>query len=320
MTWADKPIGIYVSDAAAKVDFKRLVDEGLKFAVISIGTGLTKDDMYAQFVDEAYDANIPILLLYTPYPEIYNVSADKVISDQFAFVKTLLVNKAFEGIVINCERSWRGEETGHQATDTNISNTFGDLANKLKVYTGKKVIIRTNDNFVKTFSPAMSNWVGNFNMLLADWRVRYKIIGTNYYVPYSSGSKIKIETLGAIPNPDEVVPDTAVALGSTALAPMIPGANTPLLMWEFTGMKYIHPAVIGPDTNPIPANFILGSLQTDSLYSQLEFVPRVVIPTDDDDNGDDPAPQDPVITGNETLDRLSLSIDAFCSTWLNWKK
>lgn len=333
MAWRDNPLGIVI-DGTQRVDLAKLKAEGLAFVVIDAAVGPDKKNPeLSKQVQDAYDARLPVLLMFTPYPDMEQHTNDGNVAAHLPSAQGITVNRKHHAYVVSAERNWTGTDyeefkAGTRkydairwSTDFNISETNKKLVMSMITFYQKQakttpVLVRTNDGFVQGSAPALSAWVGNYPFYLADWRYRIKKTNpdgstVNEYVVYTT-VRTPVENLAAL---REQMPPVE------GRNPLVPGNETPLKFWEFSGGRFVHPAVKDAAGNVVTAKWVLFNGSVEDLHAFLNYVPQGT-PTDPPPGGgdpNDPTPEDPKPVPSNFVKRLEVAITAAAEAWLSFK-
>ena len=335
MAWRDNPLGIVI-DGTQRVDLAKLKAEGLEFVVIDAAVGpYNKNPELSRQIQAAYDAKLPVLMMFTPYPDMEQHTPDGNVAAHMPLAKGITVNHLHHAYVVSVERNWTGTDyeeykAGRRkyadirwSTATNISDVAKKIIMSMITFYQQQskttpVLVRTNDGFVQGSSPQLSAWVGNYPFYLADWRYRIKKTNpdgstVNEYVVYTA-VKTPVETLAALR--DHLPPPEG-------RNPLVPGNETQLMFWEFSGSRFVHPSVKDIGGNPTTAKWVLFNGDVTGLHAFLNYVPPST-PTDpkpgdpvDPKPGDPQEPTDPV--SSKFIQRLEAAITAAAQAWLAFK-
>lgn len=333
MAWRDNPMGVFLYENR-KADLKKLKADGISFVIVhaAMGPSIT-NPFYSQVVQDAYDNDLPILAVFTPYPAQDDITYAQNPGTQLKNAQQLTVNRKLYGYILNADRYWTGTdyeesvagtrktENIRKATDAAIRFTVSELADSMRKFldaAGKtyNILIRSSDGFVQSYSPSLANEINERPFYLADWRYRTKD-------PVSGA--VTFTSFKAVPTPVESLAVIRSEIPVNALNPLVPGNTTALKFWEFSGMRYIHPAVTDLSGKPATANFVLFNGDEESMHTLLGFTPKDT-GSDDDDQGDGGTDDGDTGDGGiseaaeETLARLDAAITAFAQAWINFQK
>src|SRR5512135_829382 len=110
MAWRDNPLGI-VLDGTKNADLKRLKAEGISFVVIDGAVGPEKrNPTIAKVVQDAYDNGMPVVMMFTPYPDQEQHTVQGNIQAHIPMAQAITKNFLIHAYIINVERYWTGED------------------------------------------------------------------------------------------------------------------------------------------------------------------------------------------------------------------
>lgn len=294
MVWKDNAFGICIN-RTMNVDFAKLKLEGASFVIIEMGEGFNPNPVLADQCNKAKEAGLLILLKYIPDPAYPDYTFSGLPLEQIAYIKKWITGKSFNGVVVSIERNLTAL-SGVKAGDLAISYTSETVVRTLTKYfndiatrdgtTPIPVFVRTNDSFVKQYSPSVSNWTDQFGFDLVDWRYRTRALdgSWNIYNYFKSGITNTINDILAL------FPTVEIK------NPLIPGNTPQLKFWEYSNL-YSLPYILGWDSSIKKIETVLFNGTVDALYTLFNFS-SVVVPPDDPpiDPPDDPG------TGVGTVD------------------
>ncbi len=343
MAWRDKPVG-FVVDGYIDVNetmLKALKEEGVRF-IVSFAT-TSPWDVDAGFADvcrHAATVGLPVYSLHTTFPALDNYTQEDCPEAHYAVIQKALQFKKIAGAIVNAERYTvdldleryaKGERTAppRTATPSNIyatNKTIYDFLSNLVDDKGAKVLVRTNDNFVSTYSKQyMGNWMPNVEMYLADWRYRVRADDgswTKYVltVPVATGQPpVIVENIDAL---RQLMPP------DDSKNPLYPGKS--MIFWEWSGMRYAHPLIKDRNGKPKAVNWVLFNGTEDELMAFAGKAQPEEPPVDPRTPEDPGTPEEPGIPADpETPEekpaenttffaRLEAGITAFAQVWLEF--
>jgi hypothetical protein len=275
MSWRDNPVGIVV-DGSMAVDFAAAAKWGVSFAIVYCGLGYDqKNERWPAQVHQAYDTGIPIVAKYTPLPAIDDYTQPAVPQVQIPWLKKLITNKKFYGLIIDVTRYWTGFdiETGHPvrtATGSNINYVASEFVNTMAKELGPKniqILVGSNDNFVQTYAPEMAAWLDKWGFDLVDNRYRLQA---------ADGSWTRYITYGDTPVLKNTLEELRLSLPPIeAKNPLVPGDAPQLRFWECSGKRFALPFVKDLKGASKAVTIALWNGTVDSLHSWLAFTPGI---------------------------------------------
>lgn len=295
MGWNTNALGIVIN-STHNADFKTLKSQGLSFVVIEAGTGFSPNPALADQISKAKSANLAVLVQYSPYPAMDDYTYDGIWQEEVVFLKKLLGFKVIDGLIVSIDRYWTGTdvEDGRSvrtASSNAISNVATNIVSTMKKYYDTaylnkqmtkipQILVRTNDNFVKNYSPDVANWSDHWGFDLADWRYRTRNAIGEWVISYSYLS---------VPTPvADLAALRAACPPDNAKNPLVPGMTPQLKLWEFSGDRFILPTVKGWDGSTKRIGVVLFNGGEDACYSYFSFIPAPVNPQPEPEPQPDP--------------------------------
>ncbi len=298
MAWKDNAVGIVV-DKTMDVNFSGLREAGFSFVVVEAGLGFDPSPVLPEHLSKADAAGLPVIAQWTPHPAYDDYTFDGIAQEQIIAAKKALANKVYNAFVTSIERWWTGfdVEEGHnpirKATPTaidHVASEFSHSFTKLLAPLGCPVLVRSNDNFVQTYSPPMGmGWTDKFGFFLADWRYRTRAADGSWsvYTIFPAHTFTNMAAFRSAMPPDN------------SKNPLIPGSAPQLKFWEFTGSLTMPTNLVkGWDGAVKKVKAVLFNSDEAACYGYLKYSAAAPPPDDPDDPGD------PSDTGSQQLDRI----------------
>jgi len=239
-------LGVDVSYYQTVIDWQLLWEGGVRFAIMrsSVGNYL-KDRLFQTHLLGAQKQG----MICGAY-HYFELNCD--VESQIATLKAALGESAVSFLALDVEQYWKSWATDLRGRKENhfspqfISLRSREMAEKMRAFWQKPVLIYSRASFVNDYAAPMSDWLPEWPL----WMAHY---------PYSN----RKEQLTWAELKKEFAP--------VIRAPWLPKNCRDWKIWQFSGDKFCLPGV---NNSPLDLNFFNGTLQDLQSWLSLPQTPR----------------------------------------------